>query len=80
MAKVSVSIGETFGNQTIPELKKFESLRIDTSIVELDSKEVGVDVSGPEGINQLFDIAKKKLVEQQKSMVETARKYLKERG
>jgi len=79
MAKISVSVGETIGSGTIPELKKFESLRIDTQILELDSSELGMEVKDMQGLDNLFKQAREKLFEQQKLIIEEARTHLKDR-
>ena len=78
MAKVIITIGETLGNMTLPELQKYESLRLDVS-VELDSKEVGIIMESDEDVNKLADKARAKCLENLQKLTDDYRKHSKER-
>jgi hypothetical protein len=73
MAKVIVSIGETLGNMTLPELKKYESLRLDASI-EMDS-----DEEKEPDMDKLAGKARAKCIETLKKLTDEYRQHSKER-
>ena len=73
MGKVIVSIGETLGNMTLPELQKYESLRLDSS-VELDSNE-----EKEPDMDKLAEKARAKCIENLQKLTNDYRQHSKER-
>lgn len=78
MAKVNITIGETLGNMTLPELKKYESLRLDVS-VELDSQELGIIIEKDGDLDKLTEKARAKVIENLQKLTDDYRKHSKER-